>query len=225
MKAVILPVAAPIPASAVRPAIARRMRRSVLVLLLACALAACSGGTPKLTRLPADAVVLAFGDSLTFGTGAQTDQSYPAVLQRLISRPVINGGIPGETTAEGLARLPAALDQYHPALMLLCLGANDMLRGLDENSAAENLRAMVRLARGHGAQVVLIAVPRPSLLLRPPDFYRQIATEFRIPCIEDAMGKVLAKPSLRSDTIHPNAQGYRILAERIAAQLKKDGAL
>lgn len=186
---------------------------------------ACHAGTPRLNQLPSDAVVLAFGDSLTFGTGASPHQSYPAVLQQLISRNVINAGVPGETTSEGRARLPGFLDRYHPALLLLCLGANDMIRGLDEKAADENLRAMIRMAREREVQVVLIGVPRPALFVAPPEFYRDIADEFSIPYLKNAMGDALKDPSLRSDLIHPNARGYRKLAEDIAAFLRENGAL
>jgi len=181
--------------------------------------------SPRLKELPPNAVVLAFGDSLTYGTGALPEQSYPAVLQNLISRTVINAGIPGETTSEGLARLPQYLDRYHPAVVLLCLGANDMLRGLDEVAAAENLKEMIRLAEKQGAQVVLIGVPRPNLLVSTPEFYRQIADEFSLPFLENAMREVLKKNSLKSDFIHPNAKGYRKIAEGIALYLRKSGAL
>ena len=188
-------------------------------------IAACHTGTPRLRELPPDAVVLAFGDSLTYGTGALPDQSYPAVLQKAISRTVINAGVPGETTSEGLARLPHLLDRYHPALVLLCLGANDMLRGLDEGAAAENLKEMIRMIEKQGAQVVLIGVPRPNLLMSTPEFYRRIAEEFSIPYLENAMSDVLKKNSLKSDFIHPNAKGYRKLAEAVTVFLRKKGAL
>ena len=188
-------------------------------------IAACHPGAPQLRKLPSDAVVLAFGDSLTYGTGASPGQSYPAVLQKIISRTVVNAGIPGETTAEGLARLPQFLDRYHPALVLLCLGANDMLQGLDEGSAAENLKEMIRMAEKQGAQVVLIGVPKPNLLVSTPEFYRQIADEFSLPYMENAMSDVLKNNSLKSDFIHPNAKGYQKLAEEIAGFLQKKGAL
>jgi len=187
-------------------------------------IAACHTGTPRLKELPPDAVVLAFGDSLTYGTGALPGQSYPAVLQNLISRTVISAGVPGETTAEGLARLPQFLDKYRPAVVLLCLGANDMLRGLDEGAAAENLKEMIRMAERQDAQVVLIGVPRPNLLVSTPEFYRQIADEFSLPYLENTMRDVLKKDSLKSDFIHPNAKGYRKLAEGIALFLRKSGA-
>jgi lysophospholipase L1-like esterase len=187
-------------------------------------IAACNTA-PRLTELSPNAVVLAFGDSLTYGTGALPEQSYPAVLQKLISRTVINAGVPGETTAEGLARLPQFLDRYRPSLVLLCLGANDMLRGQDEGVAAENLKEMIRMIERSGAQVVLIGVPRPNLLVTTPEFYSQIAQEFSLPYMENAMRDVLKKNSLKSDFIHPNAKGYRKLAEGFALFLRKSGAL
>jgi lysophospholipase L1-like esterase len=200
------------------------MKIVLACLFPALLITACHIGAPRLRELPPDAVILAFGDSLTYGTGALPDQSYPAVLQKTISRTVINAGVPGETTAEGRARLPHLLDKYQPALVLLCLGANDMLRGLDEAAAAENLKEMIRMAEKRGAQVVLIGVPKPTLLMTTPEFYRQIAEEFSLPYLENTMRDILKENSLKSDFIHPNAKGYQKLAEEIAVFLKKRGA-
>lgn len=201
------------------------MKTALLFILLSILVTACHAGSPELEPLPPDAVVLAFGDSLTFGTGANPDESYPAVLQQLIGRKVINAGVPGETTTEGRARLAGLLDAHHPSLMLLCLGANDMIRRMDEKAAAKNLAAMVRMARERGIQVVLLGVPRPALFGTPPRFFRDVAEEFSIPYLKDAMGDALKKPELRSDPIHPNARGYRKLAEDVAAFLRKRGAI
>jgi lysophospholipase L1-like esterase len=198
--------------------------RPCILLLLAFALAGC-GGAPQLSKLPADAVLLAFGDSLTFGTGAQAEASYPAVLEKLIGRKVWSAGVPGEVSAAGLARLPSALDYYQPRLLLLCHGGNDFLRKLGNAQAAENLRAMVRLARQRGMDVVLIAVPKPGLFPSPPDFYGEIAKEFALPHEEAALTAILRDNELKSDVAHPNARGYAKLAAAIAALLKKSGAL
>jgi lysophospholipase L1-like esterase len=204
-----------------------RVRRlgDAALLLAACVLAGCGGSAPKLSKLPADAVVLAFGDSLTFGTGAQPEASYPAVLEKLIGRKVWSAGVPGEVSAAGLARLPSALDYYQPKLLILCHGGNDFLQKLGDAQAAENLRAMIRLARERGIDVVLIAVPKPGLFPAPPDFYAEIAKEFRLPYEDAALKAILRDKELKSDVAHPNARGYARLAEAIAALLKKSGAL
>jgi acyl-CoA thioesterase-1 len=199
------------------------MRRAAL--LLVCLVAACSGGQPKLARLAPDAVVLAFGDSLTFGVGANPGESYPARLEALIGRKVVSAGVPGETSAGGLARLPAVLEEAKPQLVILCEGGNDFLQKLDETQAANNLRAMIRLARAQGAQVVLIAVPKPGLLPSPPEFYSAMAKEFGLPQEDSALKKILTDNALKSDLVHPNAAGYAKLAEAVAALLRKSGAV
>jgi lysophospholipase L1-like esterase len=199
--------------------------RAVTLLLVACALSGCGGSTPKLAKLPADAVVLAFGDSLTFGTGAPPEASYPAVLEKLIGRKVWSAGVPGEVSAAGLERLPSVLDYYQPRLLILCHGGNDFLRKLGDAQAAQNLRAMIQLARQRGIDVVLIAVPQPGLFPSPPDFYAEIAKQFGLPYEEAALKTILRDNELKSDLAHPNAGGYARLAAAVAALLKKSGAL
>jgi len=170
-------------------------------------------------------VVLAFGDSLTFGTGASEEESYPAQLEKLIGRRVVRAGVPGEVTAQALARLPATLDEHAPQLMLLCIGGNDFLRRLGNRQAEANVREMVKLATGRGIGVMLIGTPEPGIAPSPPAFYGAVAKEYRIPYEPGVITEVLKDPSLKSDPIHPNARGYRLIAERIAAALQKSGAI
>jgi acyl-CoA thioesterase-1 len=186
--------------------------------------AACTS-TPKLSPLSPDAVVLAFGDSITHGTGAEPGQSYPAVLSSLISRPVVEAGIPGEISSEGLLRLPQFLDDYKPALLILCHGGNDMLRRMGDEQAAGNIREMIRLARDRNIKVVLIGVPKLSITLSTAKFYKKIADEFSIPYDGNILNKILKDNSLKADEIHPNARGYRMLAESVAELLRKSGAI
>jgi len=203
----------------------KKLLISLLLTIMASAfLMACSSST-KLPRLASDAVILAFGDSLTFGTGASHTENYPAILAQMVSRRVVNSGVPGEVTGEGLSRLPEVLEREKPALLILCHGGNDQLRRLDRQRTANNLRAMIRLARERGVAVVIIAVPSPGLSLSPPPFYREIAAEMGLPIEEKALTMVLSDGSLRSDYIHPNVTGYHRLAESIAALLKKSGAV
>jgi len=204
-----------LPASAIR----------VAALMLIAALAAGCSERPKLERLSSNAVVLAFGDSLTFGTGASEEESYPAQLEKLIGRRVVRAGVPGEVTGQALERLPAALDEHAPRLLLLCIGGNDFLRRLGKQQAEDNVRAMVKLAKSRGVGVVLIGTPEPGLSVSPPAFYAGIAKEFRLPYEEGIIGQVLKDSTLKADPIHPNARGYRVIAERIAEMMKKSGAI
>jgi lysophospholipase L1-like esterase len=183
------------------------------------------GREPRLEKLEGEAVVLAFGDSLTFGTGAAGGESYPAVLERAIGRKVVNGGIPGETSAAGLQRLPAVLDDVKPRLLILCHAGNDFLRRLDEGKAADNVKAMVQLAHERGIPVVLLATPKPGLPPSIPVFYGEIATELGVPFEEGVIKTVLFDNALKSDMVHPNAQGYARIAVAVEKVLRKSGAL
>ena len=198
---------------------------SILRVIVVALLAVACSDRPKLERLAPDAVVLAFGDSLTFGTGANEDESYPAQLEKLIGRRVVRAGMPGEVTAQALARLPAALDEHAPRLLLLCIGGNDFLRRLGNRQAEQNVREMVKLARSRGIAVLLIGTPEPGFTVSPPAFYAGIAKEYRLPYEEGVIGQVLKDHTLKADPIHPNARGYRVIAERLAETLKASGAI
>ncbi len=201
------------------------MTRIVVLLLMAVILLPACSQVPQLPPLPPDGVILAFGDSLTAGTGAGDTESYPAVLARLTGRRVVNAGIPGEFSAAGAARLPALLERERPALLILCHGGNDLLARQEERLIADNLRLMVRAARERGISVVLLAVPAPGLTLKPPAFYEEVAREFGLPLERKALPRILGSSSLKSDHIHPNGAGYRQLAEALAALLQASGAM
>jgi len=198
--------------------------RELILIISLLLLAACSK-FPQLPPLGADATIIAFGDSLTYGTGAAETESYPAILARLTGRKVVNAGVPGEVSAGGAQRLPEMLEREHPALLILCHGGNDLLGRQDQRLLAENMRVMLRMAREQGIPVLLIAVPTPDFTLKPPVLYEDLANEFNIPIETKALPHILGKRTLKSDHIHPNAAGYRQLAEALFKLLKKSGAL
>jgi acyl-CoA thioesterase I len=199
--------------------------RSAFVALVLVVLAGCGEKIPPLPKLAAGDVVLAFGDSLTYGTGAAENQAYPQVLAGLIGREVVGAGVPGEVTSEGLQRLPGLIEEFKPRILLLCLGGNDMLKKLDGAATQANLRALVQLARGRGVAVVLIGVPQPALFGGNVEFYEKIAREFQIPLEDKILHEVLFDKAFKSDQIHPNARGYRRMAEAIAELLRRAGAI
>ena len=179
----------------------------------------------KLPPLTSDAVILAFGDSLTYGSGAGSTESYPAILATLTGRQVINAGVPGEVSAAGRARLASVLDETRPALLLLCHGGNDFLRRLDQAQVKENLRAMVQSAREQGIAVVLIAVPTLGFGLQVPPLYAEVASEAGIPLEGEILADILGDSALKSDPIHPNAAGYKELALALEKLLRRSKAL
>lgn len=203
----------------------RVLPRAALLVAVLAVLVACGTKPPPLPRLGPDDIIVAFGDSLTFGTGAQPAESYPAVLGELIGREVVGAGVPGETTAQGLQRLPQVLDRYRPRLVLLCLGGNDLLRKVEPQIIEANLRTMVRTLRDRGVAVVLIGVPKPSLLPGTAAFYETIADDLQVPLEGEVLETILVKNEFKSDPIHPNAAGYRKMAEAIAALLRATGAI
>ena len=207
-----------------QPAASALAGRLLAAWILCLVLAGCTP-PPELEPLAADAVVLAFGDSLTFGTGAGPGESYPEVLSGLIGRTVVNAGVPGEVSTDGLLRLPALLDREQPALLLLCHGGNDQLQRLDPARLADNLRAMIREAHDRNIAVVLIAVPAPGLSLRPLPLYAGIADEFGLAADLETVADILGDRALKSDYIHPNAAGYRRLALAVADLLRAAGAV
>lgn len=196
----------------------------VLLLFFMLLLVACQKSA-QLPPLASDATILAFGDSLTAGTGAGETESYPAVLSQLTGRKVVNAGFPGEVSASGVLRLPDLLDREHPALLILCHGGNDLLAHQNHQQIADNLRLMLRIASKRGVPVLLVAVPSPDLMLKPPNLYGELAKEFNIPLETKALAHIMGKGSLKSDYIHPNAAGYRLFAEALVTLLKKSGAL
>ncbi len=206
------------------PAIGSRLSRALALLMLGVALVACRPEAKQAPLAP-DARVLAFGDSLTYGAGVLPEETYPAQLQALIQRQIVNGGLSGELSSDGLKRLPIWLDEHEPRLLILCHGANDLLRSLSEEKVADNVRAMVKMARDRGIDVVLIAVPKFGLMRAPPTFYEEIATEFDIPIERYVLNDIVQNSTLRSDSVHPNAAGYRLIAQAVVKRLQKSGAL
>jgi lysophospholipase L1-like esterase len=187
-------------------------------------LSACGEGKRYNVLRPND-VILAFGNSLTRGTGAAENQSYPAILHELTRRKVINAGVPGEVTSEGLRRLPDVLDQHEPDLLILCHGGNDMLRRLDRQQTIANLGAMIEVAQSRRIPVILVSVPQLGLLLDSAPFYKELAEQYKIPVANDVVSDVLSDRALKSDAIHPNAAGYEKMAKGIATVMKEAGAL
>jgi acyl-CoA thioesterase I len=204
-------------------------RRHFITTLLATALLTACGQKEKLVVIPAGEVVLAFGDSVTYGTGAGPEEDWPSWLAGLTGWRIVNAGVPGDTAEAGKARLPGLLDAHRPKLVIIEIGGNDFLRRRTPAAVKEDLRAIIRSVKGQGIPAVLVAVPELSLLAaiarRPSDspIYQELAKEEGIPLIPDVFSDILGQPALCADAIHPNAQGYQQMATGIHAALRQIG--
>ena len=201
------------------------MKKWIIGVVLLCCLA-CNKQTPMLNKLPDDAVILAFGDSLTYGTGASAEHDYPNILAGLSGREVINAGVPGELSGEGRQRLPQLLDQYQPDLLILIHGGNDILKKMPAEQTLDNLKAMIGFAKQRKIAVIMMGVPQFGLVfLHSAAIYEQVAKAESVPVDLDTLPTILATNALKTDPVHPNDQGYQQLAERIVALLQEQGAL
>lgn len=157
-------------------------------------------------------VILAFGDSLTYGFGAETQFSYPSQMQSKTGIHVINAGINGERSFEGLQRLPKLL-QHQPDLVILCHGGNDILNKTPVAELKNNLLAMIKLIQESGAKVLLVGVPNFSLVtFNTYDIYEEVADETGVLFEDDILSHIETNRSLKSDYVHPNAKGYEAMA-------------
>lgn len=205
------------------------MLRRLLALAACLLLIACGKEAPRFEALPPGTAVMAFGDSVTWGTGANHGEDYPSQLAALTGWSVINAGIPGDMAQTAKQRIAADLGSHQPRLVLIELGGNDFLRRRPHAEVAEDLRTLIQAVRAAGATPVLIAVPAASPLaaaagsLTDADLFRQLAEQEKVPLIESIFSQVLSDPALRTDPIHPNAEGYRRLAEGVATALHRFG--
>ncbi len=201
---------------------------AALCMLLMTIIAACSQ-PEKFPAIPKGATVLILGDSLSYGTGAKEGEDYPSLLAQTTGWKIINEGIPGDTTAGGLERLPELLTQYQPQLLIVELGGNDFLRQLPQSQTTANLKAILALAKTQNIQTVLVAIPEFNALraavgnLADHPIYEAICKETSTPLIKDVFSNVLSDRSLKADQIHPNAVGYLKTSQKMYEALQDLG--
>ena len=198
--------------------------------LLAAALAGCGRDKKTAQPVPPGSTVLALGDSLTFGTGASAETSYPTVLAGLTGWNVVNAGVSGDTSAQALARLPALLAEHQPKLVIVSIGGNDFLRKLPESDTRAHVHAICKQSLDAGAQVLLVAVPRATVAaalgqMTDHALYAEVAEDLKIPLQREAWGEVLAQPDLRADAVHANARGYAQFARSVQGTAAAVGLL
>ena len=173
-----------------------------------------SGCDERGSPVDTERTIVCFGDSLTYGTGAHDGSEYPARLSDMLGKEVVNAGVSGDTTARALSRLERDVLSQSPGLVLITLGGNDLKNGVSTAVAFENLRRIVETIQASGAVVIIGGVSFPFMDRGYGKGYRDLAEDTGALLIPNILEGIMGTKHLMSDPIHPNDEGYRIMAER-----------
>ena len=163
--------------------------------------------------------IIAFGDSITAGAGVGTQAAYPNVLGSLLGLPIVNQGRGGDTTATALSRLQQDVIQADPWLVIVGLGGNDFLQQVPLAQTEQNLRQIVTRLQQQGAIVVVLAMNVKPFNGNYGKMYQRVANDTQAYLIPGVL-EGLNDPRYLYDEIHPNQEGHRILANRVASGIK-----
>ena len=158
--------------------------------------------------------IICFGDSLTFGIGASEGMDYPSQLAKMIGIPVMNEGIPGDTTGSALRRLNRDVLSKNPDIVLITLGGNDLKNGVSKDRAFGNLKVIILSIQQQGAKVIIGGLKFPGLDRGFGEAYADLSKETGAMLIPNILAGIMKNPTLMSDSVHPNDSGYRIIAQR-----------
>jgi lysophospholipase L1-like esterase len=161
-------------------------------------------------------IIICFGDSLTFGTGASKGMDYPSQLAAMLGKPVINEGIPGDTTSSALWRLKRDVLSKNPDIVLITLGGNDLKNGVSKEIVFSNLKQIVQSIQKQGAKAIIGGLSWPGMDRGFRTSYEDVAQQTGALLIPDIFTAISDNPVLMSDPIHPNDMGYRIVARRFS---------
>ncbi len=177
--------------------------------------------TPKIRNTnPSGENIISFGDSLTYGTGATEGMDYPSQLSRMMSRPIINAGVPGDTTDSALARLEKDVSSRSPRIVLITLGGNDLKNGVAKEEVRHNLKIIIKSIQDLGALVVIGGIEVPFWGKGFGEVYKQLSDELGAVLIPNIFEGIMGNRELMSDRIHPNDAGYTIMAKKFYDAVK-----
>jgi len=182
----------------------------------------CGGcGKPVITNIGSHGkAIVCFGDSITSGEGVRPEEAYPGILAKMVSMPVINAGVSGDTTEGGLQRLESDVLNKNPYLVIVELGGNDFLHQMPLSEATERIRQITSRIQSRGAIVAIADVSCGLLMENYRRNYQQVARETGSIFIPSLMCGIITNSDMRSDTVHPNKEGHMIIAQRIYSAIK-----
>lgn len=196
------------------------MRLFCCALLTVVLTLSCSDSHTRIANLDSEGTgIVCFGDSITSGYGVQRDQAFPALISERLDVPVINAGIDGDTTRNALARLERDVIAHDPRIVIVEFGGNDFRKKVSTQETFANLDTLVEGITAHGAMVVMLEIRIGLLRDHYLSGYRRVAKKHGAMLIPDFMDGILGNQKLTLEGIHPNAEGHKLIADRVVAQL------
>ena len=187
--------------------------RSVFIVSL---IILCGCAKPEIRNLDAKgANIVCFGDSITFGYGAHPGEDYPTALGKLVSSPVINSGVDGDTTFAALERLENDVLDKDPRLVIVEFCGNDFLKKIPKEDTVKNLSQIIDRIQQKGAMVALVDISAGFFFQEYRQAFKKLAAEKKAILIPVLLNRIITNPAMKSDFFHPNARGYQVIAKRI----------
>jgi acyl-CoA thioesterase-1 len=168
---------------------------------------------------PTGETIICFGDSLTYGTGAVKGMDYPSQLSRLTGIEIVNAGVPGDTTATALNRIDEIIGM-NPRIVLITLGGNDLKNRVKKEMVFKNFEKLINIIQDNGALVILGGIDVPFWGRGFNKVYVELSEKTGSVLIQNIFKDILGEPRMMSDTIHPNSQGYTIMANHFYKALQ-----
>ena len=185
-----------------------------IIIILSIFLAGCF--KPEIKNLDAQgANIICFGDSITFGYGANSGEDYPSALGKLVKLPVINAGVDGDTTFAALERLENDVLAKNPKLVIVEFCGNDFLKKIPKESTVKNLTQIIERIQEKGAMVALVDISAGMFFREYREAFKKLAAEKKTIFVPVILNRIITNPAMKSDFFHPNARGYQVIAQRI----------
>jgi acyl-CoA thioesterase-1 len=163
--------------------------------------------------------IVCFGDSITYSKGADKGRDYPSVLSKLTGMQVINAGINDDTSSGGLKRLESDALSKDPMLVIIEFSGNDFLSKLPVSDTFKNVEEMIKRIQAKGAMVAIADISSGIIMGEYREGFKKLAYKYNAIFIPSVLSGIVTEPSLKSDVMHPNNQGYKIVAHRIYRQI------
>jgi acyl-CoA thioesterase I len=163
--------------------------------------------------------IVAYGDSLVKGVGSTEGNDFVSKVSEKMGKPIINLGVPGETTLQGLARIDTVFEQ-NPDMVILLLGGNDVLQRIDSATTFANIRSIIMQLQEKGIVVVLLGIQGGAIGDPYKKEFEKLAKEFKLTYVSNVLDGLFANRTYMADSVHPNDAGYAKIAERVYAAIK-----